>query len=206
MARIKKKDHEKLDGPNIEHAIQLLGRSTPITKKAACEILNISYNTKRLGAILEQYTERKAYEKKARARNRGKPISETEEKYIVLGYIKGSSLTAIADSLYRSTAIIKKTLEKYRIPQRDASNDYWHPMIIPDEAVSETYDKEELVWSARYGCVAEIMSERPDAFGVWLYGKHNEFAYQPFWELGKLDVLKKFKLTRDDVKANELDG
>ena len=45
---IKKKSYEKLDDINIKRVIDALESEIPITKKDACEILNISYNTTRL--------------------------------------------------------------------------------------------------------------------------------------------------------------
>ncbi len=61
---VKAKDHEKLDDATIERVMALLNDEKPITKKAACEILNISYNTTRLGAIIDGYLERKERRRK----------------------------------------------------------------------------------------------------------------------------------------------
>ena len=54
MAKIKKKEGENLTETNIEKVIGLLEQEKPITKKQACEILNISYNTTRLTKIIEK--------------------------------------------------------------------------------------------------------------------------------------------------------
>ena len=54
---VKAKAHEKLDGANVQKVINLLGTDEPITKKEACEILNIRYNTTRLQRIIEENTE-----------------------------------------------------------------------------------------------------------------------------------------------------
>ena len=40
---MQEEEHEKLEDSNIEHVITLLNAVPPITKKEACEILNISY-------------------------------------------------------------------------------------------------------------------------------------------------------------------
>ena len=52
IKRVKKKDYENLTSSNIEKVIALLnpGSDTdkPITKKQACDVLNIAYNTARL--------------------------------------------------------------------------------------------------------------------------------------------------------------
>ena len=41
MARVKKREYEKLTSSNIDHVISLLEADKPITKKEACAILNI---------------------------------------------------------------------------------------------------------------------------------------------------------------------
>ena len=56
--RIKRKSHEKLTDVNIQHVMGLLQAESPITKKEACSILNISYNTTRLNSIIEEFVEK----------------------------------------------------------------------------------------------------------------------------------------------------
>jgi hypothetical protein len=58
---IKKRAYEKLDDNNIQRVIDALNSKEPITKKVACEMLNISYNTTRLSKIIASYHEEKAY-------------------------------------------------------------------------------------------------------------------------------------------------
>ena len=78
MARrgVKKKEHERLDDTTVGRVVSLLEQDSPITKKAACEILNISYNTTRLNRIIEEYKERIEFNKKRRAALRGKPSAQ----------------------------------------------------------------------------------------------------------------------------------
>ena len=47
----KKKSYENLTDSNIKNVISLLEAEKPITKKEACDILNISYNTTRLNKL-----------------------------------------------------------------------------------------------------------------------------------------------------------
>ena len=61
MARVKKREHEKLTSSNVQHVINLLESDKPITKKEACAILNISYNTTRLSKIIDDHKENIAY-------------------------------------------------------------------------------------------------------------------------------------------------
>ena len=44
--------------------------------------------------------------------------------------------------------------------------------------------------------MAEIrkMPNKLRAYSIFVFGKHNEFAYQPWWELGKLDIVKQHNI------------
>ena len=54
---VRAKKSEKLDDVNIARVQEALTGDTPITKKEACEMLNISYNTTRLNRILAEHDE-----------------------------------------------------------------------------------------------------------------------------------------------------
>jgi len=205
---IKKKDYERLDDATIARVVQLLEQDKPVTKKVACEILNISYNTGRLDRIIQEYKDKLEFTKKRFAANKGQPFSELDIKELVVDYLNGESITRIADNLYRSTHITKKKIEELNLPERTKDSSYWNPEIIPDEAISEYFDVGELVWSARYNAVAEIQSNYNHLvdktyYSIWVFGKHNEFAYQPWWELGKLEVIKRFNLEAEKFVKTE---
>jgi hypothetical protein len=57
MRTVRKKSHEKLDDANIKKVLEAVRRDKPITKKEACSMLNITYNTTRLTSILEDFEE-----------------------------------------------------------------------------------------------------------------------------------------------------
>ena len=206
MARrgTKKQEHERLDDATIGRVVSLLEAEKPITKKAACEFLNIKYNTTRLNKIIEEYKDKLEFRKKRFAANKGQPFSELEIRELVSDYLNGKSISHIANGLYRSVHTVKKKIEDLNLPERTSTSDYFNPDIIPDEAVSETFDIGELVWSAKYNAVAEIrgfltvsVTDEP-VYSIWVFGKHHEFAYQPWWELGKLDAVKRFNLTAEN--------
>ena len=79
-ARIKK--HENLTEANLQHVISLLRAEKPITKKEACSILNISYNTTRLNKLIEEHEETVRYRELRKAQNKGKGVTEAEKKSI----------------------------------------------------------------------------------------------------------------------------
>jgi transposase len=210
--RIKTQDHEKLDDANLKRVIALLeDEKSPITKKEACRLLNITYNTSRLNRIIEDFKSKAEYAKKRREQNRGKAFSDYEVKEIVLEYLKGVSKKQIADALFRSVASVDNILDRYHIPKRasNKSGTYHHPELIPDEALSTDYSPGELVWSARYNCVAEVIKliqEHPEhgkVYSLWIFGRHNERGCQPWYELGKMPILEQLGITKSDVSLTD---
>jgi transposase len=129
---IKKKAHEKLDDKNIQRVINALNGEKPITKKEACEMLRINYNTPRLSKIINAYREERAYRQKRMDKNRGKVATEDEKREIISQYLTGMSITAIAKVMYRSTPFIKSFIDNTGVPTRVAEGEEF---IVPDECV-----------------------------------------------------------------------
>ena len=117
MKMIKKKAHEKLSDDNIQKVIGLLRQESPITKKEACEILNIRYNTTRLQNIIDDYEDTLAFKTKRKDQLRGKPASEDEIKSVVQSYIEGENISTIATDMYRSPAFVKNIINRLGVPQ-----------------------------------------------------------------------------------------
>lgn len=161
VSRVKKKDHEKLSDANIKHVLELLEAEKPITKKVACEILNISYNTTRLKNILEGYQARKATEKRHRDRNRGKPATEEEISTVITAYLSGVTVTDIANSIYRSSSFVKGIIIRLGIPEKLTGDAKYDLAVLPDQCVSETFEPGQVVWSAKYHTPCEIIAEIP---------------------------------------------
>ena len=131
-----------------------------ITKKEACEILNISYNTKRLDNIIVEFKEREEYDKTRRSQNRGKPAQKHEIQEAVTRYLQGDSIQAIASGLYRSPAFVNGLIEKIGVPQRVVSTeDKLGYDYLPEQCVSETFEKGEIAWSAKYHSAAKVVNE-----------------------------------------------
>jgi transposase len=137
--RVKKKEGEKLTPENIERVISLLSQAKPITKKEACEILNISYNTTRLKNIIEGYTEEKALDEKRRAANRGKPASNQEIKDVIEWYLEGDNKQEIADRLYRSVTFVTNIIDTVGVPQRKPGQNYVKYEPLPDKCVADRF-------------------------------------------------------------------
>ena len=207
VKKVKAKDYEKLDNANIARVIKLLSAEKPITKKEACQLLNISYNTTRLGNIIESYNSKIEFVRKRREQNKGKPVSEFEIKEIVQNYLIGVSKQQISDMLYRPLSTVNGVLNRYHIPER-GKGDYRKPELIPDESLSENYEAEELAWSARYNTVVEITKlvsydkEHGNIYRIWVFGRFNQFALQPWYELGKLDIVKRLGIKATDIQTD----
>ena len=98
---IKSKKHEKLDEANIQRVIGHLESDTPITKKEACEMLNISYNTTRLSKIIEEHIETMNFRARRKELNKGKRATDMEIRQTVQRYLSGEPVSDIAKSLYK---------------------------------------------------------------------------------------------------------
>ncbi len=213
---IKTKKHEKLTESNISHVIELLRSEKPITKKEACSILNISYNTTRLANIIQEHEETMRYRELRKNQNKGKGLTESEKKQIIEYYLEGDNIMNIAKQIYRSPAFVKAVIERLGIPQKLAESDYKgrRNAILPEQCVKEIFEVGEKVWSPRDNKFAEIvedygMSEKYEShcYRLWVlepcdtsktYFPHldgTRTGYTSFalaYELGSLEHIKEY--------------
>jgi hypothetical protein len=179
--KVKAKDHENLSEANVKKVIELLEMEKPISKKEACEILNISYNTTRLTKIIEQYRFDQEEQARRRAANRGKPATPYETQTIIEGYLDGDSVADIGKRLYRSAGFIKEVVEKVGVPQRVVGADYRNPTIIPEQCASEEFESGQIVWNARKHCMAIVLQEKTNV------KHHGGFRY---YQLYTIEVIE----------------
>jgi len=215
---IKTRKHENLTETNIQHVIELLKDEKPITKKEACSILNISYNTTRLNKIIEDHQETVAYRERRKAQNKGKGATEMEIKQVVNFYLDGSNISDIAKGLYRSPAFIKAIIDRVGIPQKLAMTDYEgrRNAILPEQCVAEEFEVGEKIWAVRQNYPAlverEVQEEKAEERGYKIYlcytiecsqhdlkdsyFPHLTYAgkYYPLasYDMGKLNHLQKY--------------
>lgn len=191
---------ELMTDANISRVIRLLepdeeGKK-PITKKEACQILGMAYNTTRLGTLLEEFKERQARNAKRRAELRGKPASKDDIIYIVSEYLKGEPIDAISKMTYRSPTFIKNVLVTNSVPLRVAGHSYFNPALIPDGASRDRFQIGEIVYSSRYDSLARIeMETKTEKYGyiyrIWLLSeKWLQSANQEAYELASLQHLR----------------
>lgn len=188
------REDENLSKPNMLKVIKLLEQEKPITKKEACERLNISYNTTRLKKLIEEFKTKEENSKKRRAKLRGKPLTSDEYGLIAQEYLNGESLAGISELIYRPVTLIKKAIEELGIPERNADHSYHNPPLLEDHSIREDYKKDDLVYSARY-CEAALIDNKLDGpdgpiYGIYVLGNYQCCAVQPFWELADLTRLQ----------------
>ena len=148
--RIKK--HEQITQANITKVIELLNPtdgSKPITKKEACGILNIAYNTTRLSNIITEFHETMEFRAKRKAQNKGKAATPQEITTAVAMYLEGATVSDIAKGLYRSPAFVKGIIDRIGVPQKLSMTDYEgrRNAMLPEQCVSEEFKPEEKVWA-----------------------------------------------------------
>jgi len=193
-------EQELMTDGNIAKVIRLLEPSEegvkPITKKDACQILGMAYNTTRLAAVIQQYKDKQARDKKFRQEKRGKPVTQQDRSYIVSEYLSGEPIDSISKSTYRSVGVIKQVLEECSVPTRVMGHSYFNPQLIPEGAMRDRFKVGEVVYSARYDSLAKITRELNDpkhgwVYAIWLSGeKWLQNAYQPAYELASLEHLR----------------
>jgi hypothetical protein len=193
-------EEERMTDSNLSRVIRLLEPTEegkkPITKKDACQMLGMAYNTTRLGTILEQFKERQRRTAEQRAKLRGKAVTKDEKIFIIQEYLTGSTIDAITKSTYRGVTIIKQVLDEYSVPLRIPGQNYFNPQLIPDGAVRDKFEVGEVVWSARYGSLAKIYSEKLDPkhghiYHMWLMDdKWRQYCWQPHYELASLQQIR----------------
>ena len=140
---IKKKDYENLTKTNIQRVIDLLESEKPITKKEACQMLRITYNTTRLARIIEDHKDQEAFVALRKSQNKGKLATKDEIRSVCEMYIDGYNISEIASSLYRSPAFVKNIIEKVGVPFKYPAAGYnWKEVMLPDQCVRERFEIE----------------------------------------------------------------
>lgn len=193
-------EQELMTEANILRVISLLEPkdtgTKPITKKEACQILGMAYNTTRLATILEEFKAKRTRDATRRQALRGKAATQEEITYIIQEYLEGATVDAISKSTYRGTSFIKAILDKYSVPVRVPGHSYFKPELIPEGAVRDRFKVGEIVYSARYDSTARIDTEQPHPQHGWVYRiwllseKWLQSAYQPAEELASLQHLR----------------
>ena len=199
MATRATKENDLLTDANIERVIAGLEPAEgikPITKKDACAIIGIAYNVTRLGTLIEKYKETKARNTARREALRGKPATSDEVVYIIAEYLEGGTIDSISKATFRSAGLVKSVLESNSVPIRQAAQSYFRPELIPEGAMRKRFAIGEIVYSARYDCMARVDTEQLTEkhgyiYRCWLLGERwLQNCYQEAHELASLQHLR----------------
>lgn len=216
MAKVKAKDYEDLSNANIRKVIAALNASPAISKKEACEVLKISYNTSRLSKIIEEFTSRQEDIKRLKDKKKGLPATPDEMKYIITEYISGTPIYKISEMMYRSSNFIKTIVDQVGIPEREANVSALKPQLIPESCIATEFEIDEIAWSAAHRAKCRIIKRLADDYYVPKYGvpcyniyvleeskeSHSEggfFSSHLAYDLGKLSHLEAY-----GIKVNDL--
>ncbi len=161
MSLIRAKSHEKLTKDNIQKVIDLLDGDTPITKKEACGILNIRYNTTRLKKIIEDHLDLSQYRDNRKAQLKGKGATRDEIKNVIECYLDGDNVSDVAERMYRSPAFVRAILDRVGVPRKlPAENkSEWRTELLPEQCVREKFEFGEKIWSPRNNKFAIVKEE-----------------------------------------------
>ena len=155
---VRKRDYENLSDTTIHRVIKSL-EEDGITKKAACEMLNISYNTTRLSRIIEEFQEKEDYVTVRKSQLKGKPAFKDEIREVIQRYIEGENITDISKGIYRSAAFVKGIIDRVGVPQRPTGDDKYKEAMLPDICLKDSFEIGETVWNARYHMPCTIEQE-----------------------------------------------
>ena len=155
---VRKREGENLTDASVRRVIFSL-EEEGITKKTACEMLNISYNTTRLNRIIEEFKEQEDYVARRKSQNKGKPASKEEVRQVITDYVEGDNIAEIAKSIYRSAAFVKGIIDRVGVPQRPTGEDKYQEALLPDACHRDSFEEGEIVWSAKYHMPALIEKE-----------------------------------------------
>ena len=156
VKRIKKKDYENLADSNVQKVISLLNGKQPISKKEACSMLNIAYNTTRLQRIIDDYQDKIEYRELRKSQNRGRGATDAEIREAVERYLSGDSIAEIAGGLFRSSGFVKSLIERVGVPKVERESGV---AILPESCIAESFSPGEIVWSAVYNKPARVEHE-----------------------------------------------
>jgi hypothetical protein len=196
--------------------MNLLSGERPITKKEACEILNISYNTTRLNKIIDEFTERNEYRAKRKAQLKGTRATKEEIKEAIQSYLRGESISEISQTMYRSAGFVKGILDRVGVPTRPAAvEDRLGYAFLPDECVSDEFSVGETVWSAFHyaPAVVEKEYEKPlyiekynsKCYSIYVWENTDGFVRGGYYaaslacDLGKLTHLEEYGINLEKI-------
>jgi hypothetical protein len=218
-----KAPNTEISEAKIRNAIWYL--KTGKTKKFVCEFLGITYNTKKLDSLIEDFHKRLEREKQLKLAAKNKVFSQKEKELIVKQYLAGEAQSTLAKQYFISPQRIKNILIEMNTPLRGRGKNSEGKVDHIIQDLETKFKKGDKVFIAKYNCFAsihEIFDEeyleylengrqryvetypfKPDKNGM--SGKHIEpvegIHYEIYWALedGKEIKLSALKHVRNSI-------
>lgn len=170
MARAPK-EYNRDKMPEVIAAVQA---DKPITKKAACEMLGIAYNTTRLDTLIQEYYDNLERVKLRKQQTRKEAVTQELVQEWARDYlVNGMPINEIAEYAYRTPLLIKTWLERFGALLPKTSPNPLNPDYVPDACRSDDFEEGELVYVNGYcsfGIIKkEITSKSAEAAGYKAY-------------------------------------
>jgi hypothetical protein len=156
---IRQKKQERLEEDNLNRVQEALASSTHITKKEACEMLNISYNTTRLSRIMEDHSETLRYRATRKSQLKGTKATDLEIKQTIEWYLDERPISDIAKAMYRSSTFVKNIINRVGVPEKRPKTEQRGSGYLPEECVSNTFEPGEKVWYTGKDLPARVIKE-----------------------------------------------
>lgn len=170
----------------------------PITKKAACEMLGIAYNTARLDKLVNDFLEEKERTKTRRQANRGKLATDYEIATAIEDYLGGEAISAISSRLCRSTLFVKSILERCGIPLKDTNCSYFNPQLLNEDFIQEYLEPNTVVYSALHqelGSIKKVAPSGDRGTAYWVRLASEQYVAIMWYDLLPMDsLIAKYKL------------
>ena len=145
---------QEIPESKIRNAIWYL--KTGKTKKFVCEFLGISYNTKKLDTIIEDFhkgIEREAALKKAA---KTKIFTQKEKESIAKQYLAGEAQSTLAEQYFISPQRIKNILMEMNTPIRGRGKNSEAKVDHIEQDLETKFKAGDKVFLAKYNCFAII--------------------------------------------------
>lgn len=126
------------------------------TKKACCEHLGISYNTKKLDSIIEEFhskLEREAALKKAA---KTKVFTQEEKRAIADAYLNGETQTSLAQTYFISPQKLKTILIEMNVPIRGRGKNSEAKVDHIVQDLEVRFKRGDRVFVSKYNCFGVI--------------------------------------------------
>ena len=166
--------------------IAKLEAEKPITKKLACELLGIAYNTTRLESLIQEYKEDLERVKIRKQQTRKQPVTEKVVREWAKDYlVNDMPVSEIAEYAYRTPLLVKTWLERYGALLPKTSPNPISPEFVPEACMADSFEIGELVYINGYCSFGIIKKEIPSkvaeaagvkAYRILLLGEQRQFV------------------------------